>query len=268
FRLGEIEKQLEKIIGKEPLAEIRAEARKRFEQETAGMWPEEIKEAGLQPYDPADEILMFFRPGDYFGKPNIISVLKGGKRVWYEVDPELYAALEGLQPKSVEAWVRLLSVPARTLRAGAVLAPEFMIRNPARDQIMAFVQSEYGFKPGIDFVRGLFSLLRKDDYYWRWKAAGGENAALVAMDRKAMRQNVERLLRVGGVSNVLKNPLDVLRAISATMETATRLGEFRRAVRAEGDTKAGLLRAASASREISTDFARHGAKTEALRQIR
>src|SRR5690606_39750876 len=140
-------------------------------------------------------------------------------------------------------------------------------RNPARDQIMAFVQSEYGFKPGVDFVRGLFSLLRKDDYYWRWKAAGGENAALVAMDRKAMRQNVERLLREGGVRNVLKDPLDVLRAISAAMENATRLGEFRRAVRAEGTTKAGLQRAAMASREISTDFARHGAKTEALRQI-
>src|SRR5690606_22699515 len=267
FRLGEIETQLEKIIGKEPLAELRAEAKKRLEQETAGMQPGEIKEAGLRPYDPADEILMFFRPDDYFGKPNIISVLQDGKRVWYEVDPELYAALEGLHPKSVDALVRLLSAPARTLRAGAILAPEFMIRNPARDQLMAFVQSEYGFKPGVDFVRGLFSLLRKDDYYWRWKAAGGENAALVAMDRKAMRQNVERLLRQGGVRNVLKSPLDVLRAISETMEDATRLGEFRRAVRAEGDTKAGLLRAAMAAREISTDFARHGAKTEALRQI-
>lgn len=66
---------------------------------------------------------------------------------------------------------------------------------------------------------------------------------------------------------MLKSPLDVLRAISATMENATRLGEFRRAVRAEGDTKAGLLRAASASQEVTTDFARHGAQTVALRLI-
>src|SRR5690606_19709051 len=144
------------------LAELRAEAKKRFEQETAGMQPGEIKEAGLRQYDPTDEILMCFRPGDYFGKPNIISVLQDGKRVWYEVDPELYAALEGLHAKSMDALVRLLSAPARTLRAGAILAPEFMIRNPARDPLMAFVQSEYGFKPGVDFVRRLFSLLRKD----------------------------------------------------------------------------------------------------------
>jgi hypothetical protein len=91
------------------------------------------------------------------------------------------------------------------------------------------------------------------------------------------------------VPNVVKNPLDMLRALSAALEDMTRLGEFARAVDVEFAAqeadrltrgfnteldvappplaKRGYQKAAAASRDLTIDFARHGAKTAALRAL-
>ncbi len=269
FRMGEIERDLEEIVpGLDGLLKgMRTAAEKKFKAATAGMTPSEIAQKGIKLEDPAEELLAVFRPGDYFGKPNMISVLSHGERRWYEVDPELYAALEGLDRESLDAASRWLGAPARTLRAGATLAPEFQIRNPLRDQVMAFVQSEYGYVPFVDMARGAFELIRKGEAYQQWLSAGGYRAALTSLDRNAMQNNLRQLVSSGGVANVVKHPLDALRALSAVMEDATRMGEFLNARRVHGTTKEGLQRAAAASREISVDFARHGAKLAGLRHM-
>lgn len=267
LKLGEIEARLEQLMGPDALKDLRARAAQEFEEATRGMTPEQIRTAGLKPHDPADELLMVWRPGDYFKKDNVISVLENGERRWFEVEPELYRAIEGLDKEQLDAWVRWTSAPARWLRAGATLAPEFMIRNPARDQMMAYVQSNYGYKVGVDLVKGTLELLRKGDAYWEWKASGASRAAIVSMDRRAMAKSVEELVKSGGVPNVVKNPMDALAALSELMENSTRLGEFMNARWAEGGSKEGILRAGLAAREISTDYGRVGAKTTALRHM-
>lgn len=243
FRLGEITRQLEELV-----------------PGVKGLLDE-------LPGSPAEELLAVFRPGDYFGKPNMISVLEEGKRRWYEVDPQLYSALQGLERESLNAAARWLGAPARTLRAGATLAPEFLIRNPIRDQVMAFIQSEYGYTPFVDMARGAFELARQGEAYHQWRRAGGYRAALASLDRRAMQRSVRELTKSGGVANVLRNPMDVVRAMSALMEDATRMGEFLNARAVEGTSKEGLQRSAAAAREISIDFARHGAKTTMLRHL-
>ena len=294
FRLGEIEKQLDDVLpgNRELLEELRERADEDFAAATEGLEPDEIDALGIRKWDPAEEILSIFRPGDYLGAPNTISVLENGKRVWYEVDAELYAALTGLDREGLDTWARWMGVPARTLRAGATLAPEFLIRNPVRDQVMAFVQSEYGFIPGIDMARGAFELMNKGEAYQQWIASGGYRSALTSLDRKSMQNSVRQLVENGGVSNVIKHPMDALQAASAVMEDATRMGEFlnTRAQLSEFGEARGLAgrarlalagrqsagrgaskqiqqTAAAASREISVDFARHGAKTAGLRHI-
>ena len=266
--LGDVRKKLESIFGEDLLDELEQQAERDFAEATHGLDADEIKAAGITKYDPAEELLTAFRPGDYFNKPNIISVLRGGKRAWYEVEPDLYRALEGLDREQLDGWVRWMSKPAEWLRAGATLAPEFQLRNPLRDQVMAFVQSEYGFTPGVDFARGMFSFITKDDHYWTWLRSGGANATLVGLDRKSMRETVDTLLHEGTrVRNVLKSPIEALRALSELMENGTRLGEFRRALAVEGRSKVGAQKAALAARGVSVDFARHGAKTIALRHL-
>jgi hypothetical protein len=251
FSFGEIENQLGKLLGE------------RLDVE--GMT--ELQRQAL-----AEEMLAVYRPGDYFGKDNIISVLQGDKRVWYEVDPDLYKAMMGLSHEQAGSLTRLLTFPAKALRIGATLSLEFIGRNPIRDQLAAFVQSEYGFKPGFDWGRGLFHMLKRDDLFWKWRAAGGEQAALQDLDRNSLAKSVRDVLgRPPGAGEVLKDviksPIELLRLLSAAAEDATRIGEFARGVEREGTSRAGLEKAAAASREVSVDFARHGAKTEAIRMM-
>lgn len=251
FSFGEIQKQLEGILGD------------RLDLE--GM--SEKQQAAL-----AEEMLAVYRPGDFFGKDNIISVLKGDKRVWYEVDPDLYKSMMALNHEQSGMVTRLLTFPAKALRIGATLAPEFIGRNPIRDQIAAFVQSDYGFKPGFDWGRGLFHMLKRDDLFWKWKAAGGERASLLELDRDSLRKSVRDVLGhaqepVEILKDVIKSPIELLKLLSAAAEDATRIGEFARGVEQEGTSRAGLEKSAAASREVSVDFARHGAKTEAIRLV-
>ncbi|MFP3948987.1 MAG: GNAT family N-acetyltransferase, partial [Longimicrobiales bacterium] len=222
FSLGEVEGQLANIVGQETLDEIRDRAREEFEERTEGMDEQEIRARGLKPYDPAEELLAIFRPGDLFGKANVISVLENGERQYYEVSEELWEALQGLDVEHAPLVARWLGVPARTLRAGATLAPEFQLRNPIRDQVMAGIQSEYGYVPFVDMTRGIFHLLGKTETYWAWKAGGGERSSLLALDRRQMQRAVAELERSGGATNVIKTELDALRLFGrALAETAT-----------------------------------------------
>jgi hypothetical protein len=217
-----------------------------------------------------DEVLAFFRPAEMLREQNIISLLQpDGKRVYYEVDPKLYEALAGLDRELLQAWQRWIAAPARFLRAGAVLAPEFQIRNPVRDQLTAFIQSEYGYVPFVDLAFGLFHLLRRTDLYGLWRAAGGQRASLLGLDRATYRRMLAEVARSRGerIRDVVFNPVELLRLVSETMEDATRLGEFRRAVRRRGTDRNSLWEAAFSSREVTVDFALRGAKTSAIRML-
>ena len=220
------------------------------------------------PDDAKAEMLTFFRPGEYLGADNVISVLVDGKRKFFEVDPELFKALEGIDEIDLPRWMNVLASPARTLRAGATLAPEFGPRNVIRDQLMAGIQSEYGFVPFLDMVRGMASLLKNDEYARAFKAGGGARATLVGLDRASIRKSFRDST---GVENVIMNPMDALRAVSSFFENSTRVGEVRLALkelRAQGVPEGeAVRRATKAGREVSVDFGRSGTQTKQLRMM-
>ncbi len=208
-----------------------------------------------------------FRPANYAPKGNVLTVLIDGKPRYFEVHPDIYRSLMALDKESVGTLVRILSLPSRLLRAGATLAPEFIARNPVRDQFSAFVYSKYGFVPGVDLVRGIFHLVKKDGVYWDWKKSGGEHSMLVSMDREYLQKNLSALMRDKSVTDVIRHPIDSLRMLSELGEAGTRIGEFSKGIKAESGAKAGLLQAGFASREVTLDFARMGAKTKAVNAI-
>ena len=230
--------------------------------------PDEVLDA--LPEEVAAEMLMFFRPGDYQGADNVISVLIDGRRKFYEIDPDLFKALEGIDEIELPRWMNILATPARTLRAGATLAPEFGPRNVFRDQLMAGIQSDYGFVPGVDLVHGMASLLKNDEFAVAFKAGGGARSTLIGLDRASIRKNFTKLKNPGnGVINVIKNPIDALRATSEFFENSTRVGETRLALkelRAQGVPEGeAVRRATKAGREVSVDFGRSGTQTKQLR---
>lgn len=203
-------------------------------------------------------------------KNNEIAVFEKGKRQVYSLEPDVAAAFKALDAETANLFVKLIAIPAQTLRAGAILSPDFMARNAMRDQLSAFILSKGGYFPIFDFVRGALSLVKQDEAFGNWLKAGGANAAMVSLDRQYLSQHIFKLSKETGLMerawNVVKSPLEGLRVTSELIENATRLGEFKRLTGPES-TKAGLQEAAFASREVTLDFARIGANMRAVNMI-
>lgn len=210
----------------------------------------------------AEAVVDIFRPS-FYTKGDEVTVLVDGKKQYYRVDQDLKDALLNLDREDLGMLGRFLSMPAKWLRAGATLSPDFMFRNPVRDQMTAYAYSNYGFIPGVDFFRGIASLFSKDEYYTLFHASGAEHSMMVSMDREYLRTTFKELVQGKGFINYVKHPLELLQIISAAGEKATRLGEF----------KAGIKRGATpmqsgySSRSVTLDFSQAGTTAFALNRI-
>lgn len=207
-----------------------------------------------------------FRPNTLLPNAETIAPFQDGKQVLYEVPPEVGSALQSLNREQMHFIFRLLSGPAKLLRAGATLAPEFALRNPIRDQFTAFVVSDTGYKPFISFLRGFGHVLGRDKVYWEWMRNGGANANLVSLDRNYIRSELLRIANPTVSQRALliaKTPIRALRIFSELTENATRVGDFARGMKqGQGGTQS-----AFGSREVTLDFARLGSKGAAINKI-
>lgn len=203
------------------------------------------------------------------------SVWRNGKKVVYNTTPELYQAFKMLNPEGANMFTKLLSYPAKWLRAGATLGPEFILRNPVRDMISATIYSKHGFIPVVDTLKGLGLYLQKGNTYWEYMRSGAAQANLVSLDRNYLSGQMRELLQRPSVKKMITtNPIEILRGLSEATEMATRLAEFHN-VR-KGYTGIGnrlfsrkrnpgsIQEAALESRDVTLDFSRIGSHTKSL----
>jgi hypothetical protein len=232
--------------------------------------PIEVTAKELEAHGIDAEAFTIFRPDAMRPAPNQIRYFENGKAVTLELPAEVAEAFTAADRQTIGMLTKILAVPARTLRAGAVLAPDFMLRNVARDQLTAFTFSKNGYIPVWDMVSGALSLAKKDVQFQNWLKSGGANSTMVALDRNYLQQHLLALDQQAGLSsrawNVAKSPLEILRISSELMENATRLGEFKRGAAGE-QSKAAIQAAGFESREVTLDFQRIGAQTRALNMI-
>lgn len=227
-----------------------------------------LKQQGLATFPGDPNAFTIFRPNAFRPSPDEIAVYNNGKPQVYKVDPYLGSAVNGLDREQLGVLTKILSQPAKLLRAGATLSPEFIARNPVRDQFSAFVFSTLGrgYVPIYDFFKGLGSVVTKGEGYQNWLKSGGANSAMVSIDRNYVENLVRRMKDptfMGTMRNVARSPLDVLRAASELMENATRVGENMRMLK-RGAT---IPEAGFASREVTLDFQRIGSKMRAVNSI-
>ena len=145
---------------------------------------EDLKEAGI-PEDVLDQadlerMALIFSPVRHVRPQekaeNIVTIYRDGKPVFYKVHPELYRAMQFLDQPAANAFFRLLRPFTQAKRAGAVLNPDFIVRNPVRDVVTASIFSHYGLQLLANFVRGIGDVIGKTDLYHEWKASGGAQA--------------------------------------------------------------------------------------------
>ena len=109
------------------------------------------------------------------------------KSVYITADPNLKTAMNAIDPahmnlfKSIamSPWGKAIMTPTRVFRAGTVLGMHFMVRNPIRDQVMAATLTKYGYKPVVDWWRGLFHVVSNHPVYDQAHALGGTQANFI-----------------------------------------------------------------------------------------
>ncbi len=195
----------------------------------------------------------------------IINIWQNGVQKWYRVDPELYQVMARIHDATPNLLEKVMSPFTRTLKAGATLSMEFMGRNIFRDQPTAMINSQFGYKMGIDSVRGMLHAMKKDDVYWAWKVAGGDHASFVDVV-KSSSQLAKDVAEPGFKLRDL-NPLNALEYLAQLGEEGTRLGEFERGLKTLGTGINARLTAAGSSRDVTLDFGRMGAKIGLLNNL-
>lgn len=215
--------------------------------------------------------------GNKAATDNTFNVWENGEKVTYETTPGLIKTMRMLDKEQSNMFVKVLSYPANWLRAGATLSPEFILRNPVRDMIGASIYSKHGFIPIIDTFKGLSLFLKKGDLYWEYMKSGAAHAAMVSLDRDYLSGQLRDIMsRKSDVTKLIKNPIELLRAMSEATEMATRLAEFdnaRKGYTGVGNRLFGKDRkpltareAALESRDITLDFSRRGTHTKKFNQ--
>lgn len=122
-----------------------------------------------------------------------IAIYRNGQREVYRVDLDLAQAMKGLDAATVGTIERLLKPFTTSLRAGAVLNPEFQIRHTLRDFVYAFVTTAKGVFTPLDHAKGFAGLIIKDADYWNWMKGGGGQVSMVALDRSLLQEKLYNL---------------------------------------------------------------------------
>lgn len=225
-----------------------------------------------------------------------IRVFRDGRAETYRVDGDLAAAVKNLDAATVGLMEKLLAPLANTMRAGAMLNPEFAIRHTIREPFTALLTFTKGVFSPVDTLRGMVSYISKDKHFDDWMMGGGGHSSLVALDRNYLQISLEQLTEQTGIMsrawNVMIDPQSTmyskgaaalgvpvegfgkyvvhpLQVMTETVTSATKLGAYRKAIQyAEmPEGKSAIQDAAWVSRETGQDNARMGAKMKGLNMI-
>lgn len=210
-----------------------------------------------------EEGKVIFRPSQLAPKGNVIEYYEDGKRKFIQVDQELYDAMTGMTEQQLALYMKILAAPAKALRVGATITPDFMASNFIRDQFTAALQTNIGFRPFIDSISSIADIVGKKGDYLEWIRSGGAYSGIVETSRDSMGNAYKELM---GQESLLKklNIITRLGDLSQVFEQATRIGIFKAAKR-KGLSPA---EAAFEAREGTLDFARRGAKTKNINAVK
>lgn len=218
------------------------------------------------------------KEGAASSKDNTFTVWQHGQKVVYETTPELKAALEMSDKNASNLLVRIMQTPASWLRAGATSTTGFALANLVRDNVSAAIFSKHGYLPVFDTLKGVSQFIKKGELYQEYLRSGASGAAMVSLDRDYMGGQIREILRKEPTwQKVVKNPIEVMRAISEASEISTRLAEYDNARkgytglanRLFGSERKSLTpqQAAIEARDITIDFSRVGKNTKTANRV-
>ncbi len=197
------------------------------------------------------------RIADLIAPPDAVAFWENGERKWLRLPPDMQHAMKYMQHTEANLLLKIVKAPADMLRAGAILNPEFILRNPVRDVTQAWIMNQYGFNPLL-WLRDMVAIITNNPNIKPIKAemqAGGGLLATFAESGGTPKTLTEE--QITGKASKLKyfaNPLEGLKYLSAFFENLTRMSIYRQA-RENGASHA---QAIVAARRTTLDYARIG----------
>lgn len=247
------------------LAQVEGALRKALED--AGI--EDVPDNLIDP----DEMATVFAPAVIpHGDMGIITVLRDGKREWWEIhDQVLWDALVDAGPKLASSLLlRSMQQLMRVLKATATASLGFISRNVCRDTLDAKTKAEYDHS-FLGTLAAAGMIIRNDESWQRFRASRAGQATVVAADRDIIKRQIRNLGR-GRLRTILNNtlfsPFDALRALSELSENASRLQSFvktEQRLAAKGVSGEDLqVQSALTARESTQDFSKLGRSVRAV----
>jgi N12 class adenine-specific DNA methylase len=187
-----------------------------------------------------DALITFFTPAQFpRGQDPIIPAMKNGQMRWYQVSPDLYRTLSGLDmyrlPKALDL---ILGKPTRMFRLGTTgLRPAFsLFTNPARDVQTFIAQTKSHANPArlaaeytvalgesLNPARAVGKGTQMLDAFYRL----GVNLAQPLGQDIAVTRRAAKGLFHGRTMRIVRSPIDALREVLSATEAAPRVAEIR-----------------------------------------
>ena len=182
----------------------------------------------------------------YLGKDNIIAIVQNGKKTWYEVSPEMYKLLQGLDKFYLPRFIDVIfGKPGRAMRLGATgLNASFgLVRNPIRDMQDTIFKGTHARGPGAT-VKGVAKDLSRlglaksmgiepSKAAEAFVAQGGQISGFIGQDRRSLQHLKGEMLAssIGRYSiHTVKHPIDAMREVFGVAETGPRIQEYEKAL--------------------------------------
>ena len=201
-------------------------------------------------------------------KSELLSIRRNGKLETWSVGKDLVNAFKTLDQQGANMLYNYLGAPARTLRAGAILIPDFAVPNFFRDTMQASFLNKVGFIPIQDSLIGMFNIITRgrskkaQDMYNKYVKSGGMQSTLLAVDRPNLFDGkVYDILSKGPVRNADRGMLAPFRALTRLSEEMTRFRIFEKTYRKaidKGLTERQALERAGFEARNLLDYAKRG----------
>ena len=264
---------------------------------------EMIAASGLDPADlDADSMKAITTAAEMYAtaeyqKEGVIAIMRDGEVEYWQFEKDILDVYTSVAVKPTHDMIKFFTLQTKMLRAGAVLTPEFMARNPVRDFMSVAVISGQMVNNPKDALLLPFRIMSAANQIvnasWRGKpsadytefiTSGAGGATFVHFDQQELRKKVDDINRGTGREFKMQkfkenppkyilhsHPLTLLQEISNVTENMTRLAVYKKTrndLMAEGVPESeAKARATVSARESSTDFSRGGEYAVALNKL-
>jgi len=210
-------------------------------------------------------------------KEDLMTIRRDGKLETWDVGKDIKTAFTTLDQQGANMFYNYLGAPARTLRAGAILIPDFAVPNFFRDTIQASFLNKVGFVPIQDSLIGAFNIITKGNrkktmaMYKKYVKSGGMQSTLLAVDKPNIFDGkVYDILSKGPVRNSNRGMLAPFRALTQLSEEMTRFRIFektyKKAIEKGLTEKQALERGGFEARNL-LDYAKRGTLGNSINRL-